>query len=181
MQIEVFQEPFPYIHFSNVLSINTSTKILSELENQTNWIRVKRHLYELDVLEQISSAPISYHEPDILEFLDKVHKCISDQFGIVLDRKVQLHIHRFSLGTAISLHTDSAEQGARLVIFLKSILKSTEGGYLLLVNSLSGTTKLIAPTNNTAVLFFTHSDWFHAVTEQTEGTRYSMVFQLFRK
>jgi len=180
MEIKVFQEPFPHVQFTSVLPINTRNKIVSELKILTSWLRVKKNLYELDVLEQISSSQILFKETDILNFLKKVQDCAYNELSILLEQRVRLHIHRFVQGTGVSLHTDSAEGGLRLLIFFQPSLQSSEGGHLLLANKLSGKTKLIFPTDNTAVLFATHSNWLHAVTEQIEGIRYSMVFQLFR-
>lgn len=180
MEIKVFQEPFPHVHFTSVLPISTRTKIVSELEAITSWLRVKQNLYELDVLEQISSSQISLKEADMLNFLKKVHGCAYNELNILLEKKIRLHIHRFVQGTGVSLHTDSADEGLRLLIFFQPSLQSFEGGYLLLANKVSGETKLIFPADNTAVLFATQSNWLHAVTEQIEGIRYSMVFQLFR-
>lgn len=181
MNIEVYQEPFPYLHFVDILPLTTINQIISELNNASSWLRVKNNLYELDVLNKISSVQTFYKDPNILNFLNRVSICVKDQFDIDLERKVKLHIHRFTEGTGISLHTDSTEKQLRLLIFLKPLNQFSQGGQLLLANRTSGKTKLILPNNNTGLLLTTHLNWLHAVTEQIEGTRYSMVFQLFQK
>lgn len=179
MELQVFQEPFPYVYFSNVLPENTINLILSKLENESAWLPFTDHLSQLDVFNQISSTQNFYNDPNILNLLHKAHDSAQNYLGILLKRQARLHVHRFLPGSAISLHTDATEKGARLLFFLKPDLQTSQGGGLLFTNRLSGLTKLFAPTNNTAILFFTDPNWFHAVTEQIEGKRYSMVFQLF--
>ena len=104
--------------------------------------------------------------------LQDAHECIPES----RDFDVQMRLSRYSVGDFIDSHADNAIPERRITGIVQLSDPSTyEGGDLVFAD---GT--MASREQGSYVVFDAQTTW-HAVSEVTKGTRYSMVYWIYDK
>ncbi|HMQ97208.1 MAG TPA: 2OG-Fe(II) oxygenase [Candidatus Nanoperiomorbaceae bacterium] len=148
--------------------------MLLELERAASWRPEMGGFYELDALAGVDSF-ITRYSSEFAAAAEEAHHRACQWLKVGLTREAGVRVHRFRSGTGAALHSDSAEAGVRLVIFL-SQCESNFGGALIFADPQTCEGRVVQAKHNLGVLFPTNSQLQHGVTEQRHGMRYSIVF-----
>lgn len=150
--------------------------ILAALDAAPAWRRESADFYAFDALAG-ADAFVRQFEREFAAVAREAHARARDWLGVALVRDAGVRIHRFTAGTGAALHSDAAEPGVRLVVFLGRDTPE-EGASLVFADPVTRQGSVVPARHNLGVLFPTESGLHHGVTELGAGRRYSIVFSL---
>jgi hypothetical protein len=169
--------PYCYGLTLEVLDHEAASALLYELDRVESWRRECRSFYKVDVLDRISCLADVLRQPPVKAALRIANDFARSTFGVPVACKAKLHIHRYQALSYVGLHSDVGVSGARLVVFLERGWRHDHGGHFVLAKE-GGRAQHLAPLHNTGVLLSPATDDLHGVTNVSQGTRYSLVFEL---
>lgn len=115
--------------------------------------------------------------------LQRIRLVLEQSFQVQLEDRFEAVAHKMIKGQKIGIHNDFGApwRTHRLVVQLNRGFSEDHGGQLIFFNSHdpSDVHRAFRPVHNTAVGFALTSAAYHAVTEITEGVRYSIVYSFW--
>lgn len=181
--IETRKEPFSYCVANEVYDKATCDALMNYLESDAPWRLVRQSFYsqyefalEKDLLSNVCDllGPVQ---------LGRIRRVIEESFQVQLDDRVEAVAHKMIKGHKIGIHNDFGApwRTHRLVVQLNRGREERHGGQLVFFNSNDphDVHRTFQPVHNTAVGFALTSAAYHAVTEITEGVRYSIVYSFW--
>ena len=180
------REDIPYRHFTNerFFSEELSRDFVNWLENEAYW-----HRHFSDFFDQFETHDVLCKETPLYLLLSKlpdIRKLISKLYCVSLSEKFEVSAHRLVSGQAIGVHTDAPRDNYethRLVVILPSLGLSNYDGSLVLLDQedwkLSQSIIGYPPSCGQGFIFSFSETSFHAVSQITQGVRYSLVFSFW--
>jgi Rps23 Pro-64 3,4-dihydroxylase Tpa1-like proline 4-hydroxylase len=158
--------------------------LLEWLERDIPW-----RLHVGDFFEQYESNLLSFPMPNKMDMifgdmLFQIRKRMEALFGTKLSEKITIDGHKLISGQGIGIHNDDPQPGSesyRLVVQLNRDFRDSYGGHLALFNSnsIQDIHRIVRPIHNSAIAFALLPHSWHAVSDVSEGERYSIVFSFW--
>jgi hypothetical protein len=181
--IETCKEPFSYSVAAEVYDEATCETLLRYLEHEAPWRLVRQSFYsqyELTFDKEMLSGVCDLLGPVQLR---RIRRVIEESFQVQLEDRVEAVAHKMIKGQKIGIHNDFGApwRTHRLVVQLNRGFEENPGGQLIFFNSHDSNDvhRAFPPVHNTAVAFALTSAAYHAVSEITEGVRYSIVYSFW--
>jgi hypothetical protein len=183
-ELEVRDEPFPYLVAGRALRPATADTLLEWLPSAP-W-----KLHASDFFEQYECDLRSVElPPECAELLSpaalaQVRARLGRLFGCELAERVTATAHKLVVGQGIGLHNDAPHgllETHRLVIHLGDDFEDRFGGHLVFFSSKdsSDVNRIFRPLHNTGVGFAMSERSYHAVSDVSEGERYTVVLSFW--
>ena len=178
-------KPFRYSVVTEVFSRPTADCLLEFLETTTQWKLTRKSFYEQYELS-LNDTPLPSRAnllegPELLKILETMRTI----FDIEFEERVELVAHKMLPGQGIGIHNDSVPgwETHRLTVTMNREFRDENGGHLVFFNSFDGADvhRVFRPIHNCAVSFELVPNAFHAVSEVTKGTRYSLVYSFWSR
>jgi Rps23 Pro-64 3,4-dihydroxylase Tpa1-like proline 4-hydroxylase len=181
--VEVRKEPFSYCVATGIYDEATCKALMDYLEGDAPWRLVRQRFYSQYefALDQDSLSGVC----DLLgrAHLRRITGLIEEAFQVQLEDRVEAVAHKMIKGQKIGIHNDFGApwRTHRLVVQLNRGFEEDHGGQLLFFNSHdpNDVHRSFRPVHNTAVAFALTSAAYHAVSEITDGIRYSIVYSFW--
>lgn len=179
MRVILKTDPFAHLVARDVLPPELAAAVLSALRDAIPWTLRKGSFYchyGVDLGQHRDCAAIdALFKVDIV---DRFRALIGAAFAVDLGNKLELWAHKLETAQGIGPHNDNDPQEFRFVIQLGIETPGVDAGNLLLFDASGRAVVGYQPFHNTAVCFNTNETSYHAVSEVSGATRYSLVYVL---
>lgn len=179
-------EPFPYFVEREAFGQERSEAVLAWLERESAW-----QLIETDFYEQYEFSLHDVRPPGSAEFLvapgflEDLLRVVARAFGVDLEPRVNMTVHKLIPGQRIRIHNDyiPGRETHRVIVQLNRGWQPEQGGLLMLFNSPdpSDVHRVLIPAHDSAVGFAISPKSHHAVSTTHAGERYTLVFSFYAR
>lgn len=181
--------PYPHLVTNNLFSAEDASAMLEWLESEAKWWQQHRDFYTHDTCDNLHDCPLLLKDGPLSKSVRREFaRVLSERFELDLDdTETTLGAHRMHPGHGVGIHNDDPVLGTEslrlLVTLRRGAFADSDGGHLCLFAEphMEGVAGIVRPMHNSAIAFPLSQASYHAVSDVTDGVRYSLIFGFWTK